>query len=99
MLNRKSIKDNEFSNYEYLYPHLDDPMFNVKIANKKEFSINKYHINIDENTNIEDEANKICNKEFKLAPHQEFLRSFLSIYTPYNSILLYHGLEQVKLVH
>jgi len=96
LLNQKAIKDNDLSNYEYLYPHLDDPMFNVKIANKKEFSINKYQIDIDENTNIQDEANKICNKDFQLAPHQEFLRSFLSIYTPYNGILLYHGLGTGK---
>ena len=96
LLNSDSIKNKNILEYDYLYPHLDDKLFNVKIANKKEFAINKYIIDINEETNIEEEAKKICNKEFQLAPHQEFLRSFLSIYTPYNGILLYHGLGTGK---
>ena len=96
LLNSNSIQNKNILEYDYLYPHLDDKLFNVKIANKKEFAINKYTVNINEETNIEEEARKICNKEFQLAPHQEFLRSFLSIYTPYNGILLYHGLGTGK---
>ena len=96
VLNSDDIKNNSNKSYEYLYPHLDDKMFSVKIANKREFYDNKYNIKIDKDTNIEDESNKLCNKDFQLAPHQRFLRNFLSIHTPYNGILLYHGLGTGK---
>ena len=99
LLNKHDIKEEKNKkelNYDYLYPHLDDYLFNVKIANKKEFDINKYNIDINENTDFEKEADKVCNQDFQLAPHQQFLKSFLSIYTPYNGILLYHGLGTGK---
>ena len=41
-------------------------------------------------------AEKLCNAEFELAPHQLFVRNFLSFNTPYNSLLLYHGLGTGK---
>tara|TARA_Y100000992_G_scaffold302444_1_gene276638 strand:+ start:17395 stop:21315 length:3921 start_codon:yes stop_codon:yes gene_type:complete len=96
LLNNDAVKNNTNKSYEYLYPHLDDEMFSIKIANKREFNDNKYNVKIDNDTNIEDESNKSCNKEFQLAPHQRFLRNFLSIHTPYNGILLYHGLGTGK---
>jgi hypothetical protein len=37
-----------------------------------------------------------CNAEFELSPHQLFVRNFLSFQTPYNSLLLYHGLGTGK---
>lgn len=45
---------------------------------------------------IEEHADKLCNAEFELAPHQMFVRNFLSFQTPYNSLLLYHGLGSGK---
>ena len=41
LLNRKFISENE-SKFENLYPSLDDPNFNIKIAIKKEFNETKY---------------------------------------------------------
>ena len=79
--------------YPYLYPNLNDPKFNIKIAEKKEFSDNKYDGSIN---NIEEHSEKLCNTEFELAPHQLFVRNFLSFNTPYNSLLLYHGLGTGK---
>ena len=79
--------------YPYLYPNLNDPKFNIKIAEKKEFSDNKYDGTIN---NIEEHSEKLCNAEFELAPHQLFVRNFLSFNTPYNSLLLYHGLGTGK---
>ena len=38
----------------------------------------------------------MCNADFELAPHQLFVRNFLSFQTPYNSLLLYHGLGTGK---
>ena len=81
---------------DYLYPHLDDKFFNVKIASKKEFSENKFIVKITNETNIEEEANKLCNQEFELAPQQKFIKNFLSSQTPYNGVLLYHGLGTGK---
>ena len=43
-----------------------------------------------------DEMERICNSSFELAPHQTFVRNFLSFLTPYNSLLLYHGLGSGK---
>ena len=79
--------------YTYLYPDLDDPQFNVKIAERKEFNDTKYDGTIED---IKKQADILCNAEFELAPHQLFVRNFLSFQTPYNSLLLYHGLGTGK---
>ena len=79
--------------YNYLYPNLNDPLFNIKIAERKEFNDTKYDGEI---ANIEKQAEILCNAEFELAPHQFFVRNFLSFQTPYNSLLLYHGLGSGK---
>ena len=80
--------------YKYLYPNLNDPLFNQKIAEKKEFNDTKYDGTIYDNIN--EEAEKLCNAEFELSPHQQFVKNFLSFQTPYNSLLLYHGLGSGK---
>ena len=84
------------SKYDFLYPHVDDPNFNVKIAQKKEFSETQYDGHIDTEMTIEEQAEKMCKSDFELAPHQLFVRNFLSFNTPYNSLLLYHGLGTGK---
>ena len=38
----------------------------------------------------------MCNADFELSPHQLFVRNFLSFQTPYNSLLLFHGLGSGK---
>ncbi len=93
LLDKETLEKNEPSDFNYLYPSLNDPNFNVKIAEKKEFNDMKY------DGEIEDpiaKAEKMCNAEFELAPHQLFVRNFLSFNTPYNSLLLYHGLGTGK---
>ena len=77
----------------YLYPSLDDPSFNVKIAERKEFNDTKYEGEIKA---VAMEAERLCSADFELAPHQLFVRNFLSFMTPYNSLLLYHGLGSGK---
>lgn len=81
------------SDKDYLYPSLDDPLFNPKIASRKEFYDSQYDGKIKD---VKQEAERICNAEFELAPHQTFVRNFLSFQTPYNSLLLYHGLGSGK---
>lgn len=67
------------------YPDFDDKDFYEKIYIKKEFYKNK--IPKQQRTTEE-----ICNARlFQLAPQQEFLRNYISIDTPYNGILIYHG--------
>ena len=92
VLNQKHISEheNQFSN---LYPSLDDRDFNIKIAEKKEFNETKYDGTI---YDIEEEAKKLCEADFELVSHQLFVRNFLSFQTPYNSLLLYHGLGTGK---
>jgi superfamily II DNA or RNA helicase len=79
--------------HQFLYPELNDSEFSYKIAKRKEFADTKYDGNI---YDIEEQAELLCNSEFELMPHQLFVKNFLSFQTPYNSLLLYHGLGSGK---
>ena len=79
--------------YEFLYPVLDDPNFNIKIAQKKEFSDTRYDGAI---YDVEKYATILKTAEYELLPQQAFVRNFLSFQTPYNSLLLFHGLGSGK---
>jgi len=78
---------------DFLYPELNDPNFNIKIAKRKEFYDTQYDGEIH---NIKEHANLLCNSDFELLPHQLFVKNFLSMQTPYNSLLLYHSLGSGK---
>ena len=93
-IEREQIEKNVDNN---LYPRLNDPNFALKIATKKEYSDSKLDLKI--YTNIEDfkeHADKVCFKDYEIAQHQKFVKNFISFYTPYNSLLLYHGLGSGK---
>lgn len=77
----------------FLYPTLNDPNFNKKIAEKKEFSDTKYDGTI---YNVKEYADILSKAEFELLPQQAFVRNFMSFQTPYNSLLLFHGLGSGK---
>jgi hypothetical protein len=79
--------------YDFLYPSLNNPDFAQEIAAKKEFTDTRYDGQI---RDIEQYADILCNTKFELAPHQLFVKNFLSNETPYNSLLLYHGLGTGK---
>jgi hypothetical protein len=79
--------------HDYLYPELNDPNFNIKIALKKEFRDAQYDGEIKD---IEKQANLLCNAKFELSPHQVFVKNFLSENTPYKGMLLFHGLGTGK---
>ena len=85
----------ELGEIEGTYPLLNDPEFNDKIVMKREFYETKYDDNLHEK-DIETYADIYSNAAFELAPHQLFVRNFLSSYTPYNSLLIYHGLGTGK---
>jgi hypothetical protein len=77
----------------YVYPLLEDPDFNQKIANKKEFQDNKFNGIV---APIKERSEILESMPFELASHQLFVKSFMSFQTPYNSMLLYHGLGTGK---
>jgi hypothetical protein len=76
-----------------LYPDINDPNFNIKIAKRKEFNDSSFKFDVKD---AEEEAKRICFSSFELNPHQQFVKNFMSINTPYNSLLLYHGLGTGK---
>jgi hypothetical protein len=90
--NREDLYNNPTQN-EFLYPILDDPNFNIKISLKKEFSDTKYDGEI---YDVKEHANELSVAEYELSPHQAFVRNFLSFQTPFNSLLLFHGLGSGK---
>ena len=79
------------------YPTKKDEDFFSKIYHKKEFYENRYK-NIDEEK-YEDIQEKICpgpDKKFQLLPHQIVLRNYMNLTTPYNGVLVFHGLGSGK---
>ena len=89
----KYLKENPDSD-TYLYPNLNDTKFNIKIAEKKEFNDTKYDGIIYDD--VKKHADDLSKAEFELSPHQAFIKNFVSLQTPYNSLLLYHGLGSGK---
>ena len=81
------------TDYDFLYPELNDPNFNIKIAKRKEFNDTKYDGTIHD---IKTQANIMCNAKFELMPHQLFVKNFMSFQTPYNSLLLFNALGSGK---
>ena len=100
-IERKLSLDDE---NDFLYPTLNNINFNVKIAEKKEFQQTKYNGKLHEITddlhdnqvNFERYTQELIDADFELAPHQNFVRNYLSFQTPYNSLLLFHGLGSGK---
>jgi superfamily II DNA or RNA helicase len=96
------IQSNEISEREQLedstdnilYPSLNDPNFVEKISKKREFHDTQIDGTIHEN--IKEHSDKLSKMPFELEPHQNFVRNFMSFQTPYNSLLLYHGLGTGK---
>jgi hypothetical protein len=93
ILERKYLSEHTNEN-SYLYPNLNDPSFNSIIASKKEFNDTKYDGIIHEE--LEKYTNELAKADFELQPHQAFVKNFMSFQTPYNSLLLYHGLGTGK---
>ena len=81
------------------YPELEDESFYRDIYSKKEFRKNKMDSSY-YNQTLEDlcgSSSKIIQEKI-LQPHQEFLRNYISNETPYNGILLFHGVGTGKCI-
>ena len=89
----KDLKLNpNLTSHQELYPMYEDPAFNIKIAQKQEFNeiYNQQHLA------LEELADAPKSDVFELNTQQLFIRNFLSKNTPYNNLLLYHGLGTGK---
>ena len=87
-------RDNPDTEDSFLYPDQNDPNFNLHIAKQKIFQNTKYDGTIHDD--MEAQAKKECSMDFEIMPHQQFVRNFMSLDTPYNSLLLYHELGTGK---
>ena len=87
------VADTVVEGNELLYPHLDDPQFNVKLAQRKEFHETRYD---GELYPIQARADALCTSAFDILPHQLFVKNFMSMETPYNGLLMFMGLGSGK---
>jgi len=81
------------------YPDLDDPDLEPKLYQKQEFyeTLNQPRPYFKDKQKRLELIQKICNPDvLQLQQHQVFLRNFISPQTPYNSILIFHGLGTGK---
>jgi hypothetical protein len=91
--NRIFFKSNKIPKMKY--PHILDEKLQKKITLKKEFQMPF----VAKKSDIvkEDAKGTLCmSSDFELAPHQEFVKAYLSKHTPYNGLLLYHGMGSGK---
>jgi superfamily II DNA or RNA helicase len=70
------------------YPEISDKHFQKKILQKSEFRKFKYPKHEPGAADDDKQCNKIL---FERTLNQNFLRNFISPMTPYNGVLLYHG--------
>jgi len=94
LLEREYLEELQVDETPQLYPNLNDKEFNIKIASKKEFNDTKYDGKIYDD--IKAQADILAKADFELQPHQAFVKNFMSFQTPYNSLLLNHGLGTGK---
>ena len=90
------IESEKTGNVDFLYPDLNDKNFNLKIAEKKEFYDARNTEEVVRNKEFIERADKLCNMPYELQSHQYFVKNFMSFQTPYNSLLLFHGLGSGK---
>ena len=85
----KFRNDAEFKSGELNYPEIGDPNFSTKIFRKREF--NQYKIKNEglDVTKLEDISKKCSWND--LTQTQKLLQNFISPNTPYNGLLVFHG--------
>lgn len=73
------------------YPDLTDPIFHNKLFFKREFNKSLYEPIDTKKTHEEHSIEKCSRTGFQLSKNQVFLKHFMHPSTPYNGILLFHG--------
>ena len=79
------LKECDFIQDNVIYPDYNDPNFSEKITKKAEFFYNSSKFNV-----LELEK-KCLIKNFELGNHQILLKNFIQPNSPYNSLLIFHG--------
>jgi hypothetical protein len=76
-----------------IYPDVGSVNFQSKIIRKQEFAKSLYKSLKDESSTFDESVNNMCdtNRNFMLTQNQIFLKNFIAPQTPYNSVLLFHG--------
>lgn len=78
------------------YPSLDEPDFATKLTQYKDFNIKARTHRATTPEELVEVADRLCNEELELSTYQTVIRNFLSNDTPYNGLLLFHGLGTGK---
>jgi hypothetical protein len=78
------------------YPSMEEEDFATKLTQFKDFNIKSrvHHATTPEE--LVEVADRLCNEELELSTYQTVIRNFLSNDTPYNGLLLFHGLGTGK---
>ena len=78
------------------YPSLDERDFATKLTQFKDFNIKARTHHATTPKELVEVADRLCNEELELSTYQTVIRNFLSNDTPYNGLLLFHGLGTGK---
>ena len=78
------------------YPSLDESDFATKLTQYKDFNIKARTHRATTPEELVQVADRLCNEELELSTYQTVIRNFLSNDTPYNGLLLFHGLGTGK---
>lgn len=78
---------------DYTYPSPDDPDFQNKIYQKREFYYHKIpeRPRLKDYIEIKEYRDNICARHFALLEHQSFLSNFINPDTPYKGLIVFHG--------
>lgn len=78
------------------YPSLEEDDFATKVTQFKDFNIKARTHHATTPEELVQVADRLCNEELELSTYQTVIRNFLSNDTPYNGLLLFHGLGTGK---
>ena len=78
---------------DFSYPKITDKNLQSKLYKKREFYYHKVEARDILKTwdDIQNYREKICFGEFELAEQQKVIKNYISLYTPYNGLLVMHG--------
>ncbi len=88
----------ELMRVDYTYPELNDENFQEKIFKKREFYYHRIQQrqNMETYNDVKTYREAACKGQPKLLPQQAFIGNFINERTPFQSVLLYHGMGSGK---
>lgn len=78
------------------FPDLENPSFSTDLTAYHDFNIPFQHDQKTTAKEVASASDTMCNSTIELSTYQTVVRNFLSNGTPYNGLLLYHGLGSGK---